>query len=155
MRDGPQLIAQDDQYAVIETSGPPPAPCSSNKSLPCHHGRYPNKPGIRSFDVLCIDSGDYGTCSETDIGSSYGHWHFANISLDVATLSINISYHHSTMAVHSGRIDADFSTIAWTVATGSGGGGQPSLWSRQVRKQSFCPTLCIIYTIILPRQARD
>ena len=111
---------------MIETSGPPPPP-PCNKSTPCHHGRLPNPPGVRSFDVLCIDSGDYGTCSETAVGSSQAHWHFANISLDVRTREINISYHHSA-AIQSGKIDAEFSTIAWAAPTGT---SQPTLWSRQ------------------------
>lgn len=128
-RDGRQVIAQDDQYAVIETIGPPPPPCSHNNSIPCDHRRLPNPTGIRSFDVLCINSGDYGTCSETAEGSSFGHWHFANISLDARTREINISYHHSA-AIQTGKIDAHFSTIAWAGVV-STGGAQSSLWSRQ------------------------
>ena len=94
-------------------------------SLPCQHGRKPNPPGIRSFDVLCAGSGDYNTCSETATGSSFAHWHTANITLNVSSRAVNISYNHDR-AVHMGRIDEDFSTMAWATAMGGA-----ALWSRQ------------------------
>ena len=75
--------------------------------------------------MLCVGSGDYNTCSETATGSSFAHWHTANITLNVSSRAVNISYNHDR-AVHMGRIDEDFSTMAWATAMGGA-----ALWSRQ------------------------
>ena len=59
------------------------APCATNKSIPCRHARTPHARGLRTFDVVCVNSGDYGTCSTALKGSSFNHWHLANLTLNL------------------------------------------------------------------------
>ena len=47
---------------------------------------------VKTFDVTCVNSGDYSTCSETHQGSNFNHWHTANLTLNLTSHEITVSY---------------------------------------------------------------